>query len=487
MSNLSEELVDLFEEIISEASEPDSTTKEEYLIPDDEGQLVTTDVDIYSNHVIDFVDIDDERILEIADRMNDDSERDFGPDSVRSELQYWGFDISDIEFKQPNIANKYGCVCVILEILIEVVEYAGGVESLPERTEKIIDDMLGDYRAEPREIRSICPLLNFISDTDKISLPTSQFETVGLRGHFEVQDLVIKKPSPEERAALYSDSKKRVKGRTLPRNSWSHVVEVKRKTVAGTIYERQILKSLTNCLRLFEPEEGNVRLGPAYDLRDRWTSERLGIPTVGGGSPQEFTVGTQYTRRAQGLRRHEDYNLKPENVSDFVDFWQKYCNLANVNRETKFSNALHRYDQMYSSLFPEDHILNCSIGFEGTLLKDLGTQSSYTFRMILRGGTILDQEVDLDREEIHRFFKNLYFARGQIVHKDEVLADIIEEGNYEPLVADPDPLKVTKLSRRMFSKLIIFYMRQKIDCNNSISETNQEVDELALSVDPDIN
>lgn len=176
--------------------------------------------------------------------------------------------------------------------------------------------------------------------------------------------------------------------------------------------------------------------------------------------------------------RHNVCELDREEESDFVKFFLDHNSLIKTETDGMFSRCLRRLNQMNEKSNDADCIVDCAIAFEETILKTVTQDTSFTFRLGLRGSLLLDNRVEYDRDEIRSFFKALYHARGKIVHSDKPLSEIVEEEDFElETTSGLDSRGFVQHARAFLAEVIKEYMRNRTYRGISIGDLNEEMDQ----------
>lgn len=245
---------------------------------------------------------------------------------------------------------------------------------------------------------------------------------------------------------------------TVPKNSNSHDVFE---------YPRMEFDRVETALRLFEP-----RGTPEYDR---------------GFAEPDFPFTMRDTppatlRSGQSGIRYNVCELEVGEETEFTDFFASHRWLIKTETEGMFSRSLRRLNQMNEKGNDADCIVDCAIAFEETLLKTVTQETSFTFRLGLRGSLLLDDRIPYNREEIRSFFKALYYARGEIVHSDKPLSEIIAEDCFElETISDPDSREFVQHARVFLAEVIKEYMNHRTDRGLSIPDVNEDLDEAVYN------
>jgi len=177
--------------------------------------------------------------------------------------------------------------------------------------------------------------------------------------------------------------------------------------------------------------------------------------------------------------------LSEDRVTEFKSFWNRYVNLLSEG-DNQFVRPLLRFEEMFRKGREEDQLLDCLIALERTLLTDTSQASSYTFRMGVRAGILLDEsqrDSDWTRNMTYEFFRELYGIRGDIVHNDITVYRALEAIDDSVVGELESPSQLLALSRELLANILLRYMDHKIDHGMSIHETNQAIDRAVKHAD----
>lgn len=481
---LRKSLLSQVKEVIESLDDPDDPSKDYIFDVDSGGEVRLREIERFEPTVFSQIGLGNEDCLKIVEWLLENADYPYLDTVTEHELldlmDYMFGEIPSEEELDTRIHFQY---CNVVGLLGRMANVTGKVAYQENIARKLVEDFLRYNTDEKLEYQIISPLLSFKSEKDIIEFPVELFDTNTDYFEYDILEANIREKNPFDLAAIYNFEN----GKTLRgfggADDFSHLVEITTLGYPTDISERQILKSIGVSLRLFDPSATGAIVGPAYVIQYGWLDERFDIPFISGSSPSEFVPDPPYTDRAQGMMEIGEYQLAESEVDAFIEFWSKYCNIANYNQETIFSQALNRFDGMYSNILPEDKTLNAAIGVEGTLLKDLGTQSSYTFRMILRSGILLEDSIELTRTTIHDFFRILYYVRSEVVHKDGTVESALRNVSINNEVIPNDPMEFSIFTRRVFGALLIRYMDFYLDDEMSITEVNQQVDRVGLGIE----
>jgi len=460
----------------------DSHTREIIVLEENNNQRI---VDLQSPHIA-ISDIDNSEFEHSMELAKDfvENERVPLPDRIFS------FNDSGPQ-NYPNVLSEPDKEQIINEVGSDIIfglvkaVHAEGDFDLSDTSFDIAFKYFRQYLLElPVEFKIIAPLVNFSHRENSLDLDVSNLEGTQKNDLHkeEIHSIKIEPLTKEEKSSIYTVSHQSnfVDG-GISSSELDMAVKI---NLTGYHYlsHRYLLWSVTNGLRLFSPEKPEISVTRSFDLLEGPCYNRSGVYDYLGSSPQEFTL--TFPRPAK------KYQMSEENAEEFSSFWSDFSPYFKENEEHPFAGAIRRYNQTYVKNSIEDEIIDTSIGIESTLLKDLGTQSSITFRMALRSGILLRDQDYLTKREIHNLTKALYFARGEVVHSNKTISEIMksEKFNFD-LDRDDDFLdalspresdKIRPYLRILLSQVIIGYMREYVENSKSITQVNQDIDKKFL-------
>lgn len=331
-----------------------------------------------------------------------------------------------------------------------------------------------------------CPILNMLGGFGEITLPT-EFSFQKRENKYEILSSQIKPVTAEFLCGLFNKgySAKFPRINHDYKQKWTHYLKLEIFGIPANL-PRQYIKSVGRGLRLFGPEQPIVFMGPAYDTSHWVPTDSFGVPSIGGIMPPELKVDTVYERASYGLQPQSSRSLSLSEAKGAKSFLSVYLNYLNPELEDEITSTLRRYDNMFSNIYVEDIIVDCAIGFEGSLLRDLGhSSSSATYRLKYRGGALL-QHRDIQRNRVQNFFDSLYKIRGEIVHQDRNINDLLSDVEFEfpPQMKDDTEraLWYARFARKILSYTIQEYIRMKMEYNMGVTQTNQFLDKMALEI-----
>lgn len=245
------------------------------------------------------------------------------------------------------------------------------------------------------------------------------------------------------------------------------------KTRIGTMdYPKGVFQKVVTALRLYKPRSTP---GFVYAYAEP-TLKYTGSETVG-------SAVLQSSHRIY----YNSCELSGSEGDEFADFYNTYQHLIRTeSADGEYSRPLRRFNEMCRKGSEEDCIVDCAIALEGTLLDTLQS-SSFTFRLGLRGGILLDGRLPYSRDEIRSFLEALYFARGEIVHSDlqmeRILTKITNHDHYELATLDsPTEREYVQEARVFLAGVLREYMEANVAQGISIADVNREMDEAARNV-----
>lgn len=167
-----------------------------------------------------------------------------------------------------------------------------------------------------------------------------------------------------------------------------------------------------------------------------------------------------------------NYEVDERSADHLQRFWKRYASEISFEDGAPFERSLSRFNEIYGRSNPKDQLVDAVIVFEGVLQKGVKIGGLGT-TMALIGSILLDGRTGRSREELRSFFRSLYHARSEIVHKDAQWDSIIGSDDFDP-VGDDDPSirEFVEETRSVVSETILAYMDQRAQNDRSISDTN---------------
>ncbi|WP_148258244.1 HEPN domain-containing protein [Halalkalicoccus jeotgali] len=396
----------------------------------------------------------------------------------------WRSRIIDFEAKEYQIDED---IDIYKHDLIQltglVAEAQGDLNFDQEVFNNVCDNVFKNITNSIRTFSVYCPIMNSQGDFESITLPLDfNFKNVPERYSINKSEII---PINDRHIAGYYTAAGR---RSIPRvdpnfeHLISHLLKIDILGKPGYNAYRQYVKALGRCLRLRRPEFGVVYMGPAFIQDHNILPHRFNIPQFSSISPSELSVEHTYTTETYGLSAWDRYTINEEEVEELERFINRYLKHLNAEYDTELSGTIRRYDKMFSNLYIEDKLVDCAIGLEGSLLRDIGNTSSFTFRLKLRGNALL-QSLDVNRSDIQDFFKSLYYVRGEIVHNDRNIDNLIGNIDYQPPTVSENSLAIdySTFAKRVLADTIISYIDIDIDLGMGVTETNKMIDDELLN------
>lgn len=366
-------------------------------------------------------------------------------------------------------------------------------------TEKGLQIEIGDIRPYvksdlrmvmnmPDNLITICPILNLSGEFEEIELPMD-FEFADVSSRINLNNVNIREIQAGDIASIYTfEGRKSIQGaeHSIGR-ALDYVLEIQHQSHPAIGYIRQYKQAVGRALRLSNPKQEFVSVGPGYLSRHPLPDLQRGEKKFLGKAPPEMIKRPVFNTETFGQTLSEGHHLDAEGVEEFNSVVSKHLNELNGEKESDLSDAIRRFDEMYEKLYLEDKLVDCAIGFESTLLRDIGTTSSFTFRLQLRGGQLLEDHLSMERDRIHDFFRSIYAIRGDVVHRDSTLSDSLERVRYNPETQTESHRQegygFVLESREILGELIKFYSSMSEDY--SITQINQKADKSALKAEFD--
>lgn len=323
-----------------------------------------------------------------------------------------------------------------------------------------------------KEFKSVSPLINLSSVDRKIELEpdlpiVNRYDKEWV-SHIEISEL-----TPTEIASIYTFENARKIGEAGAHDEASYAIKIKMNGSPSATNDNQVRAAVVTALRLLKPQEPAVHGDKLYRLLPGSLNYREGIIDVQSASPAMSTPLPPHSKNT--------YELDSHDKKDLENFWSTYNNILNIESGRNIAKSLRRYNEMHQKPNLEDQVVDCAIALEGTLLQDINPGSSLTFRLMLRSGLLLDKIV-VDRKRTMDFFRALYRARGDIVHSNKQLEEIIDDGQFDFLGENGStPREIVKTSQYLLAYILRLYMKKEVEDGKSIAEVNQEMDTAALN------
>lgn len=367
-----------------------------------------------------------------------------------------------------------------------VMDYSGGYVVTDDGFNQAYEEhWLPKYETGLKTFEIIIPLHLFtIPRDDEVVIELSpEFELREKRhNYYRVESLRICPITDSERRGVHTSSAGGGEGFSLnPIDACKFKIyaEIAAREPEATLYDpgEEIGKRLATALRLFNPDSdaGDLTIGTTFRREPSWLEFREGIPDF-------IVTGDANKDRTQ---RQEGYLLYPDSVEEFAEFWERHCKRIRLDRDGRFTRSIQRFNEIWSKRFFEDQLLDCLIGLEGLLLQGVGSGSSITFRLKLRGGQILNNRLPYDRDYIQKFLRDIYSLRGDIVHENEYLADVLDQSKQLKMLDEEfeHPKEVVAEARSFMGVSIVAYMDLAEETGMSIDKLGEKMDKAALDAD----
>ena len=390
------------------------------------------------------------------------------------------------DYEPPEEPNLFSYVNALFNFAGTVMDYSGGYAVTDGGFDRAYEEhWLPKYETGLETFEIIIPLhlFNIPRDDEAVIELSPEFELRRRRHNFyRVESLRICPITDSERLGVHTSSAgggERFSLNPVDACEYKIHAEIAAREPEGTLYDpgEEIGGRLATALRLFDPdpETGDLIVGTSFRQEPSWLEFREGVP--------DFTViGDAHKDRTQ---RQEAYLLYPDTVDEFTEFWGHHCRRIRLDRDGQFTRSIQRFNEIWSKRFYEDQLLDCLIGLEGLLLQGVGSGSSITLRLKLRGGQILHDRLSYEREYIQKFLQDIYSLRGDIVHENQYLADVLERNSRLKVLDEmfDHPKDVVAEARRFMGASIVAYMDLTEKTGLSIDEIGELMDEAALGVD----
>lgn len=370
----------------------------------------------------------------------------------------------------------------LVELSYEIVEAAGELvwkeEAFERAAKRFLVDMsyMGPLGPISTEFKTVFPLTGFTFSGEKIEL-ANDIHIVDRHDGEWIAQIEISKLTPKEIATIYTTERSRNIGEKKGTRQASHGIKVSMNGSPYAANDEQVRAAVVTGLRLFKPLETSVHGDKGYRMMRGPLAYREGILDVYMSMGPMSKPVPPYSRRA--------YEMSSDEKKWFEEFWSRYKNEFNTESGSNIARSLRRFNETYQKPNIEDRIVDCAIALEGTLLQDINPGSSLTFRLMLRSGLLLENDAVYSREILREIFRAIYIARGEIVHSNRQLDEIIEGSDRFEIfdTGKPAPRGFASISRRLLGRTLLRYIIEKVDNGKSIAEINQEMDTAALNAD----
>lgn len=375
--------------------------------------------------------------------------------------------IEDINYN-PNSEEKIEVyIRRFVEFTSSLLEYSNNLNFDESSFQAAVSELEETTLDIPQEYIVICPIVNLDLSVDNLRL-ANEFDIADRQEGEWVKKIEISDLTMSEKAMIYNAEKRsQFRDTGLGNRDWPNRIKITMEGFKYASNAEQIVETITSSLRLLSPDSEPVAAGPQY----RYKPER---PYIDGKVPRWSSMtGPEFILRT--ARTGVMHELDSERSSRMEEFWDKNANLINPYGNSEFSAAIRRYNETYKKSNFEDRIVDAVIAIEGTVLKDLGNQSSISFRLGTRCALLLDER-KIDQDILHLFLKNLYYSRGEIVHKNRQIDDIMSDDRFRKIEKIDTEKDFVNETRILLSKIIRAYLSYKNATGKNITEINQDID-----------
>lgn len=390
------------------------------------------------------------------------------------------------EFEVSEEPNLFPYINALFNFAGTVMDYSGGFVVTDEGFSRAYEEhWVPKYEGGLERFEIIIPLHYFDipRDEEAVIELSPEFELRQRRdNYYRVESLRICPIKDSERRSIHTSSAGGgVDFNLYPVDTCEYKIyaEIVAREPELSFYDpgEEIGKRLAAALRLFDPdrETGDLIVGTTFRREPNWLKFREGI--------SDFTeVGNTHKDRTQ---RQQGYLLYQDSIEDFSKFWARHCERIRLDKDGQFTRSIQRFNKVWSNQYYEDQLLDCLIGLEGLLLRGVGSGSSITFRLKLRGGQILHDRLPYEREYIQNFLQDIYSIRGDIVHENQFLAEGLDQNNRLKILDErfDHPKDVVAEARRFMGKSVVAYMDLAEKTGLSIDKIGEKMDKSALDVD----
>lgn len=230
------------------------------------------------------------------------------------------------------------------------------------------------------------------------------------------------------------------------------------------------LDRLLTAIRVFQPD-GTVNTGHLF-IESTW----------------DYTEGTTgmnvIKRRKYGGREFCEFT--PGECDRFPEFFHAVESAVKTESDGAFTSPLTRLNESHEKFSVEDRVLSCAIGFENLIMS--GEKSgSYSFRLQLRPSILLKNIVCETTDRVRKFFKSMYHARGEIVHSDRELNDIMDDDAFEFESEGYGSVEFAADAQYFLGITIQTYMLYDMVTDIPIQKLNQRIEDAAFSAELDVD
>lgn len=230
------------------------------------------------------------------------------------------------------------------------------------------------------------------------------------------------------------------------------------------------LNRLLTAIRVFHPD-GTVNTGQLF-IEPIWDYV-------------EGTAGMNVIkRRKHGGRGFCEFT--PGECDRFPEFFHAVESAVKTESDGTFTSPLTRLNESHEKYSIEDRVLSCAIGFENLIMS--GEKSgSYSFRLQLRPSILLKDIVFETTEEVQEFFKSVYHARGEIVHSDREVEDIMDDDEFKIESERYGSTEFADDAQYFLGMTIQTYMLYDMVADIPVRKLNQWIEEAAFSAELNVD
>lgn len=373
------------------------------------------------------------------------------------------------EISEDNILNTTNN---IFNFAGDVLDYSGGYCVNEEAFNAAYQDTFKSESPQGlREFELIIPFENLNLADEPIQLSTDFQIWNDSSSHHRILELELAKLTEPEISGIMTYEAEHGYPRRSPQKVTKYGL---RGRIQSSIHPNpndqpgvKVGRRIATALRLFDPSRGSVGSKDAYLAKSGWLDHREGIKTV---------VKKSESSREPPLSQ-DLYELFVGEDEGFQEFWSEYASEIRIDHNYDLATSIRRYNETYVKHYYEDQLIDCAVALESMLLfgdSNPGTRSS---RMKLRGSILLDTVFNEDRDRTRTLIDDVYEFRGEIVHQNEYLANVLKNNDRIDLLDGCDhPQEVISEARTLLGKVLRAYLKLRSD-GYSISKVNEMIDE----------
>lgn len=353
-----------------------------------------------------------------------------------------------------------------------VMDYSGSYSVKDEAFEKAYRDKFQLNSPDGlREFELIIPFENLVLNNESLSLSSDFKIWNNTKSYYEPLEVEFVELSEAELSGIMTYEGEHRYPRRAPQKISKYGL---RRTIRASSHQNpndrpgvEIGRRIATALRLFDPSRGSVGAKNAYFARPGWLDYWEDIRSI---------VKKQEPSREPPLSR-DFFELSADDVSGFQKFWSQYSSEIRTDHNYDLSTVIRRYNETYVKHYFEDQLIDCAVALESMLLYGDGNPGTRLSRMKLRGSILLDNIFNKDRGRIRTLIDDIYEFRGDIVHQNEYLVDILEENERIDLLNNcTHPRQVISEARTLLGDVLRAYLSLRAD-GYSIAEVNELIDD----------